>query len=236
MKELMILGTFHFESQADATHLSAAQREQLAARRDEIGQIAEKLAAYRPTKLFVECEKTRQDALDKRYRAYLTGGCNARNDEVAQIGFRVARQNGIVPTAIDWMELGAATRPYGEVAERLEQDAALHGELAPYARSPVNLARPVLENLRVLNQKEYVEGQKAFYVNLARLGIEEYFGMGWLIWWYQRNLHIFGNISAELTEDDRGMLLIGAAHKGILEEFFADSKTVSLVDPLDYLA
>ncbi len=235
MKELMILGTFHFESQADANHLSDAEREKLAARRDEVAQIAEKLAAYRPTKLFVECEKSHQAALDQRYRAYRTGGSDPINDEVAQIGFRLAQRSGIGPIAIDWMERGAATRPYGEIAERLEQDPALHRELAPYTDFPVDLTRPVLDNLRALNGKEYVDAQKAFYVNLARLGIEDYFGMGWLIWWYQRNLHIFGNLSAQLQEGDRGLLLIGAAHKGILEEFFADSKTGSLVDPLEYL-
>ena len=62
----------------------------------------------------------------------------------------------------------------------------------------------------------------AYYMNYARVGTEDYYGNGWLIWWYQRNLNIFTNTAAlaDSEDEERILLIIGAAHKGILEQFF----------------
>ena len=74
-------------------------------------------------------------------------------------------------------------------------------------------------------------------MNYARVGTEDYYGNGWLIWWYQRNLNIFTNTAAlaDSENDERILLIIGAAHKGILEQFFQNSLTFEVVDSLSYL-
>jgi len=72
---------------------------------------------------------------------------------------------------------------------------------------------------------------------MARIGINDgYKGMGWLIWWYQRNLIILAHLS-QMIEDsnDRIFLLIGAGHVGILTNFLNESGLFEVVDPLDYL-
>ena len=88
-----------------------------------------------------------------------------------------------------------------------------------------------------LNSQVSAQNSLAYYMNYARIGSEEYYGNGWLIWWHQRNLNIFTNTAA-LTEgkkEERILLLIGAAHKGILEQFFENSKAFDVVNTLSYL-
>ncbi len=99
----------------------------------------------------------------------------------------------------------------------------------------VDLNNGIIANYKMLNSKKVADDTKAYYINYARIGVNDYYGMGWLIWWYQRNMNIFANISDALEDGDRAILIIGAAHKGLLEEFCEDSKSISLVDPLSYL-
>lgn len=234
MKKLMILGTFHMESKADRINTENTEMLHQTQFQEEFEKIADKLAEYKPTKIFVEIEKTEQPSLDRAYEAYQADKVDSTG-ELYQIAFRLAKKTGTKVYAIDWMERGAAIRPMSDVFDYMEQEPAIKKEIEQYNPCEVSLDRSITENLRILNSKEETEKSKAYYTNYARLGVSEYFGMGWLIWWYQRNLNIFANISDLLEAEDRGLLLIGAAHKGILEGIFQDSKSVEIIDSLKYL-
>ena len=234
MKKLMILGTFHMESKADLINTENTEMLQHTRFQEEFEIITDKLAEYNPTKIFVEIEKTQQQSLDKAYEAYLAGKVKSTG-ELYQIAFRLAKKTGTKVYAIDWMEQGAAIRPISDVFDYMDQEPAIKREIEQYNPCEVSLDWSISKNLRLLNSREETEKSKAYYTNYARLGVSEYYGMGWLIWWYQRNLNIFANISDLLEADDRGLLLIGAAHKGILEEIFQDSKSVEIIDSLKYI-
>lgn len=233
MKKLMILGTFHMASQADIKNFSGTNR--IPEFDGELDKIAERLASYKPTKIFVEWEKAYQHELDDMYRTFLEKGAQS-NGEITQIAFRLGKKTGADKIyAIDWMDAGVATHGCDEVITRMAEDPALKAEIDSYESPDIVLKDSITEVLRLLNSTEEVEKSKAYYTNYARVGVDEYYGMGWLIWWYQRNLNIFANISNELSDGDRAFLLIGGAHKGILEGFFKDSKSVEIVDSLKYL-
>lgn len=97
----------------------------------------------------------------------------------------------------------------------------------------------ITDAYRSINSEEYDKNSKALYVNYARVGVkDDYYGMGWLIWWYQRNLIIFANLTelaSKGEEEERILLLIGAAHKGILTELLSDSALFEVVNTLEYL-
>ena len=234
MKKIMILGTFHMESKADLINTENTEMLHQTQFQEELEKIVDKLVEYKPTKIFVEIEKTEQQSLDRAYEAYLADKVKSTG-EVYQIAFRLAKKTGTKVYAIDWMERGAAIRPMSDVFDYMNQEPAIKKEIEQYNPCKISLDRSITENLRILNSKEETEKSKAYYTNYARLGVSEYYGMGWLIWWYQRNLNIFANISDLLEVDDRGLLLIGAAHKGILEEIFQDSKSVEITDSLKYI-
>ena len=134
------------------------------------------------------------------------------------------------------MEQGASTKGCGEVCDYLEQkEQNLYKEILQYENVPVMLDEDttVLDAYIKMNSEIYTQNMKAYYVNYARIGVEEaYYGMGWLTWWYQRNLIIFANLSEMVKEcsDERILLLIGSAHKGLLEELLEDSRQFKIVD------
>ena len=115
---------------------------------------------------------------------------------------------------------------------------ALFSFMKGFETGAVNLQKEnLLDAFIRLNSEEEADNTKAYYVNVARSGNDTFHGNKWLLWWYQRNLNIFSNITnlVDHKTEQRILLLFGAAHKGILEEFISDSRCMEIVDALEYL-
>lgn len=73
---------------------------------------------------------------------------------------------------------------------------------------------------------------------IARVGLgDEYPGANWVVHsWYARNLKIFVNLT-RITEsaDDRILLIIGAGHTYLVQQFFEESGDYIIESPLKYL-
>lgn len=237
MTKIMILGTFHMQAKNDMKNFQ--QTERIKEQEREIRQIVEAITKFKPSKIAVEHCKSQQNTLDEAYANYLLSGL-ASPDEVEQIAFPLAKSLGLKRVnAVDWMELGAAEHGCGEVLEYLySKQPELSREIDAFEDTAVDLEKETLYDAFLrLNSPNSVKNTLAYYMNYARIGSEEYYGNGWLIWWYQRNLNIFTNIAALSTgeDDERILLLIGAAHKGILEQFFRNSMVFEVVDSSVYL-
>jgi len=126
MKQLMILGTFHMESQLDVT--KTEHMELLHEMGDEINLLVEKIAQYQPTKIFVEIPKTQQKPLDLAYQRFLAGEASS-SSEVVKVAFPLAQRAKSPIYAVDWMEWGAGVRDCGDVMEELEKDPSLKKEI-----------------------------------------------------------------------------------------------------------
>ncbi|MCR5154736.1 MAG: hypothetical protein K6B75_07820 [Lachnospiraceae bacterium] len=232
MKKIMIIATFHMDTDADM--VNTENTDLLDEMDEEFERLNDRLAAFKPNKVFVEFEREYNDELEKGFEKFKINGGKSRN-EIVKIAFPVAKRCDAKVYGVDWMEQGAATRPYSEIDEGLDREPALAELLKTFTPQEIDLGKGLMENLRLVNSELEVKKSKAFYVNIARLGAQEYFGMGWLIWWYQRNLNIFANIAANMEDGDRGIVLMGAAHKGILEELFSDSRDFEIEKTDEYL-
>lgn len=237
MNKIMVLGTFHMQAKNDIKNFQ--QTDRVKDHESEIIQIVDALAKFNPTKIAVECSKSKQTVLDDSYANYLVSGSTAP-DEIDQIAFRLAKSLGLERVnAIDWMERGVAERSCGDVLDYLHSNQPkLSCEIASFENPMEDIEKETIRDIFIrLNSPKSVKNTLAYYMNYARIGSEEYYGNGWLVWWYQRNLNIFTNISAlsEGTENERILLLIGAAHKGILEQFFENSKIFEVIDVSSYL-
>lgn len=237
MNKVMILGTFHFGSTDDIK-----QSNNKAAKNDEaIEDFVSRLSEYNPTKICVEWEKTEQRILDGRFRDYNRTKKPATHNEIDKIALPLASRVGLDKiNAIDWMERGAAKIGCGDAYDYIvEKEPELHKILDKYDPvAPDYINNSLREAYLFYNSSEYCESQRAYYTNFARSGTNDnYHGMQWLIWWYQRNLNIFSNIMDIIkdSKDERVFVLIGAAHKGILEELFKDSKAVEIVNVEKYI-
>lgn len=241
MNKIMILGTFHMEGSCD---VYGEKQEGISTerRQKEIQELVDRIKKFDPTVIAVEVEKRANELLQEKYNAYWESNVLERENEVWQIGFRLAKQLGHKKVVgVDWMEEGVSQRGCGDVLTYLEEkEPELCVELKRYIGAVVKLDEKttILDTYRKMNSKEEFEKSLAYYVNYARIGsAEDYYGLGWLLWWYQRNLIIFANISELVRKDsdERVLLLIGAAHRGILTEMLADSRLFEVVDVLEYL-
>lgn len=241
MNKIMILGTFHMEGSCD---VHGEKQEGISTERwqKEIQELLDRIKKLNPTVIAVEVEKRVNELLQGKYNAYLESDVLERENEVYQIAFRLAKQLGHKKVVgVDWMEEGVSQRGCGDVLTYLEEkESELCEELKRYVGALVKLDEKttILDAYRKMNSKEELEKSLAYYVNYARIGIKEgYYGLGWLLWWYQRNLIIFANLSELVKTDseERILLLIGAVHRGILTEMLADSKLFEVVDVLEYL-
>lgn len=237
MNKIMILGTFHMKAKNDRVNFQGTNS--ISEYETEIIDVVNALAEFNPTKIAVEHSKSQQGTLDAAYSKYLTHGSQSP-DEIDQLAFRLAKKLGHKKVnAVDWMEMGAVEHGFGEVYEYLHTNQPeLAKEIDALEVPGVDLERePLCDVLLRLNSKESVKNTLAYYMNYARVGSADYYGNGWLIWWHQRNLNIFTNtaVLAENESEERILLIIGAAHKGILEQFFQNSLTFDVVDSTDYL-
>ena len=237
MNQIMILGTFHMKAKNDRVNFQGTDN--ISEYEEEIIDVVNALAVFKPTKIAVEHSKSKQHTLDSAYSKYLTYGSQSP-DEIDQLAFRLAKKLGHKKVnAVDWMEMGAVEHGFGEVYEYLHtKQPSLAKEIDALEGPAVDLEKESLcETFLRLNSSESVKNTLAYYMNYARVGNEDYYGNGWLIWWHQRNLNIFTNIAAlaEGESEERILLIIGAAHKGILEQFCQNSLSFDVVNVSSYL-
>ena len=216
-------------------------------RQAELQQLVEQLIGFKPTKIAVEAD-TRSDAkLQAEYNAYLKGDFQLERHEIHQVGFRLAKQMGhpkvhcvdyfwtqrsprFPESKIDYKEF----KDYKAFAKAYNQEHLL--------RSPTiepEKYEPIIDMYIRLNQPEWGREDHQKYLRSARIGLDDqYPGANWLIYsWYTRNLKIFVNLT-RITEsdDDRILLIIGAGHTFLVQQFLEDSGDYIVESPLDYLS
>lgn len=145
---ILLLGTFHFQDRGlDAYQPQFAIDVFSPQRQQEIGEVVERLAAFRPTKVAVERHALRQAEVDGEYAAFRRGAFDLPADEVYQLGFRLAARCGH-PRVYGVNAWDRHYEPWGD----LNAYAAAHGEDALFAaywdRTP-----PVVEWARAHRQE-----------------------------------------------------------------------------------
>ena len=236
--KIMVVGCFHMAGHNDLRGVDAGDVFS-DEHQKEIRTIIDNLKGFEPTKIAVEVEKKNSVDLNENYQQYVNNKYNLRNNEVEQIGFRLASEldhNNIY--AVDWMEKGAATYGAGDIYEYVKKhQPQLHQKLESYMNDVTKDNSTRFDEIfRFTNSPSIINKTTEMYLNMAQIGIaDDYYGMGWLIWWYQRNLIIFANLAELAESNDRIMLLIGGSHTGILNGFLKDSGLFEVVDAVNYL-
>ncbi len=208
-------------------------------RQGEIGECAERLARFRPTKVALERAVDQEEALNEDYRRYRVGNFSLTADEVHQFGFRLAaalaheRIHGI-----DWNE---GTGDLGRVYEfarahhpEIYEELYTGGRRALAAKQARVEATSVLDLLRRANDAAGLQADHRAYLTLARVGAgKNYVGIDWVKQWYERNLIIFVNLTRIITSpQERVLVIYGSGHIPLLTQFIRDSGRYTL-EPVD---
>ncbi|RLL40121.1 hypothetical protein D8M04_19460 [Oceanobacillus piezotolerans] len=211
-KEIILVGTYHFE-----------QDEELIKKEEkEVKELVDYLAHYKPTKVAVEWEMSKDKELNIEYQ---NSNGNYSMDEIQQIGFRLAEKlNHDKVYAVNWtgqinqenmMELNDSIQSsYPELLNTMKEIS----ENAP----DISLKTPLVNSYRKLNNKEFTKELEKLYLSLVVVtdNKEKKIGLDFLNKWMERELAIFKNILDICNTEDRILLIIGSDHLWMLRKLF----------------
>lgn len=241
---LMVLGSEHLGNPNRDLHDAKVDDVLAPERQRQIEAVVDALAAWKPTRVAVEWPHKDQAKLDQRYADYRAGRLQLKADETDQIGLRLAAKLNLPRVdAVDWNE-----EPPGADADYDWQGGAKLGhEEARFAalsdpkisRDETQLVRThtVAGFLRIINEPEYLADIHRLDYDLALLGGPEVNpGANWVGYWHARNLKILDNlIRLDAAPSERILLVIGAGHAYLLNEYAPDSHAFRLERPGPWL-
>ena len=232
-------------------------------RQREIEQLVTQLKPFRPTKIALEVDERFDAEINANYHGYLEGTYELKRGEGDQIGFRLAKQmehpklycvdcfrnysqepDGFFPEDFDWDLVRPDKFAKAHNQEHLMgQPPTTEGKVTQDADGTIWIEpekyEPITDMYRRLNQPEGRHADHQQYLRLARIGLGPHYpGANWVAHlWYARNLKIFVNLT-RITEsdDDRILLIIGAGHTFLVQQFLEDSGDYIVESPLDYLS
>ena len=211
-KEIILVGTFHFE----------LDEELVGKKEKEVIELVDYLAHYKPTKVAVEWEASKDKDLNIEYkksdRDYLI-------DEIQQIGFRLAKKlNHEKVYAVNWSgkivkedieKLNASIREsYPDLLDKMKNIS----EKAP----TISINTPLIKSFRKLNDYKAIKELESMYLSFVTVTDkkEKMIGFDFLNKWLERELMIFKNIVEVTNTNDRTLLIIGSDHLWMLRKLF----------------
>ena len=260
---VMILGSGHLANPgADAFNFK--MDDVLAPKRQrEIEQLVTQLKAFQPTKIALEEDERFDPEINANYQRYLKGTYELKRGEGNQIGFRLAKQMGHPKLyGVDyWPEqnpffpddFDSDLTDIDKFAKEHNQEHLLPS-IEELADPDANIIRqeedgrvwiepkkyvPIIDMYIQHNEPEGIRNDHQLYLReIARIGSgDQYPGANWVAHvWYARNLKIFVNLT-RITEsaDDRILLIVGAGHVYLVQQFLEDSGDYIIESPLQYL-
>ena len=217
-----------------------------------------KLKRFVPQKIAVYADESSDAEINANYQGYLDGTYELTRTLHDQIGFRLAKQmeHSKVYCVADWPK----QRPILEKIDDhlMDYDAFAEGNnqehLLPSISSSGRKIRqstdgtvwieregyePLIDMYIRINQPEDIR-RRPSKLSADRTHWTQRFNtqvpIGFLIGWYAHNLKNFVNIT-RITEstDDRILLIIGAGHVHLIQQFLEDSGDYIVESPLQYL-
>ena len=255
---IMILGSWHFSNPGMDGINDKTDDVRAPKRQREIEQLVGQLKAFRPTKVAIEADERFDAKVNANYHGYMEGTYELERREGDQIGFRLAKQMGHPKMyCVDyWPKQDPIFESIkGHLINRSEF-AKKHNQEHLFGSHPTGPGKvtrdeegriwieaeeyePIIDKYIRINQPENSRASQRAYLHDARIGLDDkYPGADWLAHiWYARNLKIFVNLT-RITEsaDDRILLIIGAGHIFLVQQFLEDSGDYIVESPLDYLS
>ena len=213
-REIILVGTFHFKQ----------DEELIQSKEDEIKELVDLLAKYKPNRIAVEWEKEEEYILNNEYKNF---NGHYAIDEIQQIGFRLGQDLRHEKLhAVNWT--GQLTQDdmtnltqviqnsYPDVLKTMEDSISN----APLIHSDSEL----INSFKKLNNTNAINESEKMYLSLVSVidNKEELIGFNFLNKFLERELMIFKNTVDILINSpgERLLLLIGSDHLWQLTKLF----------------
>ena len=245
MTDILLLGSFHFAQTERNIYAPESQA--------ELEALAQKLLCFAPDAVAVEAAAHQQEAVSAAYRKFgLSDLLDAQkmqaetlgdikmygevfpithNNEIIQIGFRVAKQMRLPDVyAID---------------DDSEMDDAVLENLSPALRDAIERlgeferqekTDTLIAYLRCLNSVEWSRRNHVAYMRTNEIERDgDCLGAKAVAQWYARNLMIFSHLQRLAMHHERIFVVYGAGHLQILRDLIRADDRLRLVDTEPYL-
>ncbi len=231
---VLVLATYHMDN--PGLDLMNVQSDNVLTekRQKEIREFVSLLKRFRPTKISVEAPFG-SVKLNEQYSQYLSGEYKLSGDEIDQIGYRLAKEsNHRKIYGVDAEGAFDIGRVFAYAAANNQQDTIDRG-IAIGKRQVAEVNKliqtsTIVEIYKAINDQRRINESHEAYLMMSHIGKDkEYPGIDLLAGWYKRNLKIFSNIArVTQSKDDRTLVIIGAGHVKLLQQFIEDSGEYNL--------
>ncbi len=221
--QVLILGTYHMANPGRDIYNMQVDDVRSPQRQQELAQLTDVLAKFAPTKIAIEADPD-SERVPAAFKDYLAGKHELTQNEIQQVGFRLARQLGhaqLYPIDVDGDFPFQRVIDYAKATDRsadLDKIMASTGQIVA-AQSDYLKSHTVLQTLLYMNSPEHIASDLDFYLRLAPYGESgDYAGPDLLTSWYGRNIRIYSNLVKLIQKPtDRILVLYGAGHLGWLQ-------------------
>lgn len=236
--QVLVVGTYHFSNPGH--DLANVQADDVLAprRQQELAALARAIGEFDPTLVAVEWPA---DLVDTRYAQYLAGTLPESRNEVVQLGFRLAKQQGLQRVhGIDvdgdfpfepvqaWAEKHGRSEKLGAM---LQQAQAMTARITELQKT-----QSIGAILRELNSPAAIEQAQAFYAEVLEFGAgDEQPGALLNGAWATRNYKICAQLLQAMKPGDRVVVVYGQGHAHGLQRCAIEAPGVELVEAGKYL-
>jgi hypothetical protein len=257
--KVYIVGTFHFDaSEADINHGKAVDMRTPQKQR-ELEELVGKLQRTHADKVFVEYEPKRQHFVDSTYALYRRQLLKPGNNEVYQLGYRLAAKLNLPRVHCADAQLGLNFEAAQAYAKQHKQEAILNGfmQVQPgdsmgqllaarnRTRAVALPAGGVLPGATLLEQFKVGNSEATDRANMdgyllteARVGGgSNYSGADITGDYFKRNVRIYTNIlrSVDVQHDKAIVLIFGLGHASLLKSILRYNSLFEVVEVLPLL-
>lgn len=244
--QVLLLGTHHFRGSTRDAVSGEPENMLTSARQAQLEDLVTRLARWAPEQVMVELPYRFVDSVNARFRRYVEdGGISIQQDEVVQVGFRLARRLGhptVYPIdhrmAADFDSLTPLLRRRPDLVRRRDSVlSALRAEVAAQDRGETQPT--VLEMVRAANEEAALRAgnSRSMFGSWLRAGEGTNLGGPHLLArWYERNIYMAHYLTLSLRPGTRRVLvLIGSGHVPPLRNILDESPELCPVSPLPLL-
>lgn len=242
-REVLIVGTYHFDQESNYNELDKAN--QLA-----LENLITNLKAFNATKVFIEKDPIHDSIYNARFQEYLASEdfIKDKTNELYQLGFRMAKRlnhNSVYlfdnkPPFIGSLE-GFSFEAFGKYKDAADEEFnKKHFEqiMKVYRHNDsIRNTLNIYDNIASLNNAEDRQYNiSRMHAIEVRAGVNDtWLGADWLGRWYQRNIRMMMNIMKKSEPGDRIIIFVGSNHKWVLEQLMINTPEFKIIDSMHYL-
>lgn len=247
--DVMVLGTYHFANPGQDLHNVKVEDVRSPSKQTELETLANRLAAFSPTKIVIEREAPGPSFQVAAYEKFTPATLLEERSEDAQIGYRLAAKLGHDAVygfdeqsgpgepdyfPFDKVQSYAAANGKGEWLQSLFRPVQAYTKRIEAEQS----TKPVADILAWVNDVRMVEAMhQSGYYELLKLGDgAAQPGADLNAMWYLRNAKMFGKLTNIAKPGDRVLVVVGAGHAYWLRHFSSSTPGFRFVDPVPLLA